>query len=112
MEFGKGEAFAAERREIAARIRTRSLDEWIPELQAAEIPFAPVPTVQEALASDHAEVSGIVRETTFNGHTLKFPASPVRVAPDDSGFPPPDAVSAPPAIGEHTDALLHELGLR
>ena len=51
MTHGAGEAFAHERPVIAERIARHPLAHWVPAPRGAEIPFAPVLTVQEAMES-------------------------------------------------------------
>ena len=111
MEFGIGDAYAEERVQIAARVRTRPLDEWIGLLQAAEIPFAPVLTLAEAIDNDHARANGLMRPTRVGEKDFRIPASPVRIAAEDERLAVPGPLSPPPRIGEHNDDVLRELGL-
>ncbi len=112
MTHGAGEAFDHERPVIAEAIRRHPLAHWIPLLEEAEIPFAPVLTVQEAMDSEHAEVNGVLRETSVGGKPVRIPAVPVRFAEADDAVPgrlPP--LSPPPGLGEQSDEILAELGL-
>ena len=112
MDTGSGEPYADERPAIAKALSTRTLDEWTRELARMEIPFAPVLTVQEALSSEHAQASGILRTTAVNGHELHIAATPIRTSSSDqtlSNKLPP--LSAAPGIGEHNPEILKQLGL-
>ena len=109
MEFG----FDDEIPVIAERMRTRTLVEWTEALSAADIPFASALTLEEALSSEHAEANDVLRTTTTNGERVQIAASPLRIGPDvesvlSTGLPdlPP-----PPGVGEHTAAILGEIGL-
>jgi crotonobetainyl-CoA:carnitine CoA-transferase CaiB-like acyl-CoA transferase len=112
MCYGQGPEFDAERIAIRERVRTRTRDEWTKLLEAADIPFAPAYSLQDALESEHAQVNGVLRSTTTDAGTVRIPAIPVRFAADDKsvvGELPP--LSAPPGLGEHNAQLRHELGL-
>jgi crotonobetainyl-CoA:carnitine CoA-transferase CaiB-like acyl-CoA transferase len=111
MDHGEGEAYAHERVTIAERMATRTLDEWAPLFAEAEIPFAPVLTLDEAMSSEHAQVNGLMRETELEGETYRIPAIPVRRGADDSSLERPGPMSEPPAIGAQTAELLAELGV-
>jgi crotonobetainyl-CoA:carnitine CoA-transferase CaiB-like acyl-CoA transferase len=111
MEFGKGSDFDDERRLIASRISTRPLEEWTERLARAEIPFAPVLSVGEALSSEHAAANGVMRTTTVDGREFQLPASPVRIAEADCELSPPGPLSSPPELGADRDEVLRELGL-
>jgi crotonobetainyl-CoA:carnitine CoA-transferase CaiB-like acyl-CoA transferase len=112
MDHGAGEAYAHERPAIAAAIAARTLDEWAAIFAEAEVPFAPILSLEDAMASEHAEVNGVLRETTMpDGRTYRLPASPIKLATGDAANPRPEPLSPPPAIGEHTEELLEELGV-
>ncbi len=78
MENGEGPEFQYERVAIAEKMATRDMSEWIPLFEAAEIPFAPVLGVGDALASEHAAANGVLRGTELFGEparSLRYPSS-------------------------------------
>ncbi len=83
-------------------------DEALARLRAADVPAAPVWTLDDVLGSEHVTA----RELLVPGHNaklgdIKFAPQPVRFA----GTPPP-AIMRAPILGEDTDAVLRdELGL-
>lgn len=109
MDFGSDDEIPV----IAERIATRSLDEWTEILHRAEVPCAPVLTLQEALESDHAAVNDVLRGTTVGGETVRIAASPVRIHDSEEAAAVPGLadLSPPPGIGEHTAAVLADIGL-
>ena len=109
MDHGAGEAYAHERPVIAQALARRTLDQWTELLGEAEIPFAPILTLEEAMESEHARVNGVLRSTTMpDGREYRLAALPVRLGEDPIAGP----LSPPPELGADTDALLAELGLR
>jgi crotonobetainyl-CoA:carnitine CoA-transferase CaiB-like acyl-CoA transferase len=113
MDHGGGEAYAHERAAIAEGIAHRTLEEWTALFAEVEVPFAPLLSLEEAMDSEHAQANGVLRETTMPvGKTYKLQASPIKLATDDTTNPQPEPLSPPPAIGQHTDELLEELGMR
>lgn len=114
MEWGAGPEFAAERRQVEARIATRPLREWIEALEPTGIPFAPVLELGEAVASDHAVANGVLGHTVVAGADATFTRLPVHVRPggsEEHRSVPPLHLDSPPAIGEHSDEILAEVGL-
>jgi crotonobetainyl-CoA:carnitine CoA-transferase CaiB-like acyl-CoA transferase len=112
MDHGAGDVYAHERPAIAERLATRTLDEWVAIFAEAEIPFAPILTLEEAMSSEHAAVNGVLRETTTqDGRTFRLPASPVRISDRDDELATPGPLSPPPALGADSEALLEELGV-
>lgn len=84
-------------------LKTRKREDWLEALTARSIPCSPVHTLGEL--SDHAqtEESGMILRS--NG--FRTVASPLRAAGER-----PAIRSLPPTLGEHTDEILAELGLR
>jgi crotonobetainyl-CoA:carnitine CoA-transferase CaiB-like acyl-CoA transferase len=110
MEFG----FDDEKPVIAQAVRRKTLDEWREALLAADIPFAPVLTLDEAMSSEHAAVNDVLRSTTTAaGDRVEVTASPLRIDRDlDSALEPGlEDLAPPPDVGQHNDELLAELGL-
>ena len=94
-------------RELAAVFATKDRDDWIPLLEANDVPFA-----AERLLAELEDDPQVRHLGTFNevGHpvhgTVRGVNRPVRFDGDnESGFLPP------PAMGEHSDEILGELGL-
>jgi crotonobetainyl-CoA:carnitine CoA-transferase CaiB-like acyl-CoA transferase len=91
---------------VQARLRELPSAELLPRLRAAEIPCGPINSVPEALANDHYLARGNVVELAHpTAGPVRSLGNPVRLA--DS---PPSYRLPPPRLGEHTDALLSELG--
>jgi formyl-CoA transferase len=91
------------------------LREWLAERTSAEaeekllgagLPFARVRTYAQAAADPHVRARDMLQETPVEGGSApltgpaaKFARTPTRIR------------SGPPALGEHTDAILAELGV-
>jgi crotonobetainyl-CoA:carnitine CoA-transferase CaiB-like acyl-CoA transferase len=94
------------RRFIADRLRTQSRQHWIDRLTAAGIPCGSVRNLQELFADPQIHAREMVAQ--IEHHTI----GPLRVL----GIPvklsdTPGAVrTPPPRLGEHTDAVLQDLG--
>ena len=84
--------------------RTRTVAEWEKRLTAADVPHAPVLGVTAALAHPHA----LAREMVVTAEHAAV--GPVKVVGRPIKFPgakqPP--VTAPPTLGQHTEAVLRE----
>jgi crotonobetainyl-CoA:carnitine CoA-transferase CaiB-like acyl-CoA transferase len=111
MDHGSGEAHQDERRLLAEKIGEKTMDEWTPILTEAEVPFAPLLTIEEALNSEHAKVNGVMRETTLDGKTYQVPSVPIRFAADEASVENPGPVAPPPGLGADNDEILDELGV-
>jgi crotonobetainyl-CoA:carnitine CoA-transferase CaiB-like acyl-CoA transferase len=111
MDHGAGEAYAHERPVIAQALARRTIDQWTELLGDAEIPFAPILTLEEAMESEHARVNGVLRSTTMpDGREYRLAALPVRLG-EDAEHATAGPLSPPPELGADTEALLAELGL-
>jgi len=80
---------------------------WLALFLAAEIPAAPLQTVAEALADPQALARGMILEIEHPAiGAVKSIANPVKL----SGTPVVYRLP-PPRLGEHTEAILAELGM-
>ncbi|MFC3068906.1 CaiB/BaiF CoA transferase family protein [Phenylobacterium soli] len=94
------------REALEAIFATRTLDEWLEILGAAETQFAPILDVAAALDDPHNRARGMVVELkTEAGETVRQLGSPVKL----QGVHPAAARLAPPA-GTDTEAVLAGLG--
>jgi crotonobetainyl-CoA:carnitine CoA-transferase CaiB-like acyl-CoA transferase len=105
--FASNGARVAHRAEIVplinACIREKPAAHWLEQLEQAGIPAGPINTITQALSDVQAQHRGIVR--TIGGMSLV--GAPVQLdgARADSDLPPP-------ALGEHTNEILANLGLK
>ncbi|HEY1831824.1 MAG TPA: CaiB/BaiF CoA-transferase family protein [Acidimicrobiales bacterium] len=106
MEFGRGGGHADEKAVIAAAMRSRPLAEWWQLLSNAEVPFAPVLTLEEALTSDHAEAERIMSRTTVGETSAQMVSSPIRFADEADR-----TLSSPPELGQDSASVLADFGL-
>ena len=89
---------------IADVMRTRTVAEWQRRLEAHDVPYAPILGVGSALSHPHAVAREMVvtaehadvGEIRMTGRPVKFPGAPQ------------EALAAPPALGQHTGAVLRD----
>jgi crotonobetainyl-CoA:carnitine CoA-transferase CaiB-like acyl-CoA transferase len=93
-------------RELEREFARRPAAEWLDRLQAAGIPCGAVNDVGDVMAHPQLAHNGLVAEAGSEAGPLRVIGSPFVV---DRERP---AAGDVPALGEHTDEVLAELGLR
>jgi crotonobetainyl-CoA:carnitine CoA-transferase CaiB-like acyl-CoA transferase len=92
---------------LGAWCAARSRAEAIQACEAARIPAGPVHSPQQALDDAHICASGILREIAFPGTPRPAPVAdtPVRLSETPGAI-----LRRAPLLGEHTEAILAEIG--
>lgn len=90
---------------LEAVFRTRNKDAWHAALTAAEVPCSPVNDIPTALADPHTTARGMVQTIT---HPVTGAIPQIGPAPKLSATPA-QIRSAPPLLGEHTNAILTDM---
>ena len=99
---------------IEAVTRTRTTAQWIALLEDKAVPCGPINSVGQAFADEQVlarnlvvnQAAGLVHNAQAAIQSIATVASPLRLTDT-----PPVLHRAPPALGEHTDAVLESLGL-
>lgn len=91
---------------LQARLAARPSAELLDHLRAAEIPCGPINTVPDTLADEHFRARGnlVELEHAAAGRVTTL-ANPIRLADSPAAYRLP-----PPRLGEHSAAVLAELG--
>lgn len=90
---------------LAEMTRTRSKQEWIAALEAAGVPCKPINDLAEVFENEQVVARDLQVELPHpSGAPVKLVRNPVKMSAT-----PPEARSAPPLLGEHTEAVLREL---
>jgi len=85
----------------------RTTAEALAALEAVKIPAGPLYSPQQALEDEHIRAAGLLRDTEYPGLPGKAPLAPT---PVDLSETPGRFRRHAPTLGEHTDAILTELG--
>jgi crotonobetainyl-CoA:carnitine CoA-transferase CaiB-like acyl-CoA transferase len=94
---------------MQAVTRTRTTAQWIAQLEKRAVPVGPINDIGQAFADAQVQARGLhLRQPDGLDptRTVGTVASPMRLSAN-----PPVVKRAPPHVGEHTDAVLTELGL-
>lgn len=86
--------------------RGRSRKEWLAMLEAADVPCGAINSIAEAVQDPQVVSRGMIVEVPGEGTTGRFSGIPIRTPTYGPGGERPA-----PRLGEHTDAVLAELGL-
>jgi alpha-methylacyl-CoA racemase len=93
---------------LRAIFKTKTRDEWLVELVEIDACVGPVYTLEEAMNDPHAQARG----TSVSGGQVGADGETFRTLPSFPRISDVEAEQryAPPSLGEHTSALLLELG--
>ena len=106
-DASRGENGAVLSERMARWCAERTTRDALAELDAANIPAGPVYSPQAAVDDPHVSQARILRDVDFPGLPVPAPISdtPVRFSESSAGIR-----ARAPLLGEHTDAVLAELG--
>lgn len=94
------------RPELARVLKTRTRAEWAERLGAVGVPCGSVREISEVLADPQLAARNMIAEVVHpTVGRAKVIGSPVKLSDT-----PPSVRSAPPVLGQHTEAVLRELG--
>jgi formyl-CoA transferase len=90
---------------LAGMVAMKSKREWLAALEAAGVPCGPINDLQEVFNDPQVVARGLRVDLPHpSGGTAKLVANPVKMSAT-----PPQARTAPPTLGQHTDGVLREL---
>lgn len=105
-QWAEGEARVAILDFFRAAFREKTLAEWLAELGPKDICFGPVNTVDDAAADPQVRHRRMLVEMETPAGAMRMPGVPIKLSDTPGSLRTP-----PPVYGEHTDAVLGELGL-
>ena len=92
--------------ELGTAFATRSRDDWLPRLEANDVPCAPVNRIDEVVDDPQLSHLGTFREIVgLSGTPTMTVQTPVTYDGERTS-----GTTSPPALGEHTEEILRECG--
>jgi crotonobetainyl-CoA:carnitine CoA-transferase CaiB-like acyl-CoA transferase len=91
---------------IAAKIAAKDWAEWKPAFDAWDAPWELVQTITEVTKDPQVHANEMIFDLPINGTSVRVVAGPVAF----DGNAAPTTRKSSPGMGEHTDALLTEVG--
>ena len=85
----------------------RTTEQALRELEKAKVPAGPLYSPQQALEDAHIRAAGLLADSEYPGVQRPVPLAPT---PVDLSETPGRFRHRAPTLGEHTDAILNELG--
>jgi crotonobetainyl-CoA:carnitine CoA-transferase CaiB-like acyl-CoA transferase len=92
---------------VSAWTMQRTTEQALKELEAAKIPAGPLYTPQQALDDAHIRQAGLLVDTDYPGVARRVPLAPTPVDLSDT---PGRFRRRAPALSEHTNEILGEIG--
>lgn len=90
---------------LADMVRTRDKHQWIALLEAAGVPCGPINDLAEVFENEQVVARGMKVEVDHPlGGAVRLVRNPIRMSAT-----PPEAKSAPPLLGQHTEQVLKSL---
>ena len=90
---------------IGDEFRKQPTEYWLERLRAARIPCGPVNNFAQALSDPQVVARDMVVEVPLaNGQNVRMPGNPMKLS-----AAVPKAYTTPPALGQHTRAVLQDL---
>jgi len=93
--------------EVSRLMRERTTAQWRALLDTADVPNMPMASPADLLADPHHQATGFVRTVQ---HPTEGPLKTTGVPTQWSATPPALSASPAPQLGEHTTAVLQQLG--
>ncbi|MDR5876363.1 CaiB/BaiF CoA-transferase family protein [Halomonas sp. CUBES01] len=92
---------------LEAALAQRGTDEWLAAFEAVGVPYGPINTLDRVFDDPHVKARGLKQTLPHAqaGH-VDLVANPIRMNGESIS-----ASTAPPTLGEHTDAVLTDIGL-
>jgi crotonobetainyl-CoA:carnitine CoA-transferase CaiB-like acyl-CoA transferase len=89
---------------VSEALRQNTTAHWLSLLREARIPCGPVQNFAQALADPQVQAREMVVPVTLpSGEVVRMPGNPVKLNRDAGRY------TAPPTLGQHTDAVLQDL---
>jgi formyl-CoA transferase len=94
--------------EIGSHIAKRSAADWVERFNKAGVPCGPIYSIDQVYGDPQVEHLGLAQTVkTKDKKTLRMAGQPMTLSRTPSRLAAP-----PPALGEHTDAVLEEFGFK
>ena len=91
--------------EVSKKLKTKSREHWLEQLQGKGVPCAPVNNFEDTFKDEHIQARNMVVDVPLpNGETIKQVGNPIKMSETYE-----DSYTAPPTLGRDTEEILKSL---